>query len=124
MPSAPGAQATGTRARTCSPKCDTPLVAAVGGVVRTRAVQWAAGNYVVIDDPITKRSFVYAHLRDRALVRRSQHVSAGDPIGVVGQTGDATTCHLHFEIWTAPGWYAGGQPVDPLPALKDWDRTS
>ena len=22
-------------------------------------------------------------------------------------TGDASACHLHFEIWTAPGWYAG-----------------
>jgi murein DD-endopeptidase MepM/ murein hydrolase activator NlpD len=105
-------------------KCATPLVAAVGGVVRTRAVQWAAGNYVVIDDPITKQSYVYAHLRSRAIVRPGQRVSAGDPIGVVGETGDATTCHLHFELWTAPGWYAGGQPIDPLATLKAWDRTS
>jgi murein DD-endopeptidase MepM/ murein hydrolase activator NlpD len=35
-------------------------------------------------------------------------------IGVVGQTGDATACHLHFEIWTAPGWYEGG---DPMPSV-------
>jgi murein DD-endopeptidase MepM/ murein hydrolase activator NlpD len=105
-------------------KCGTPLVAAVGGVVRTRAVQSLAGNYVVIDDPITKRSFVYAHLRTPAIVRPGQRVSAGDPIGVVGETGDATTCHLHFELWTAPGWYAGGQPIDPLATLKAWDRTS
>jgi len=105
-------------------KCGTPLVAAVGGVVRTRAVQSLAGNYVVIDDPITKRSYVYAHLRTPAIVRPGQRVSAGDPIGVVGETGDATTCHLHFELWTAPGWYAGGQPIDPLPTLKAWDRTS
>ena len=33
-------------------------------------------------------------------------------------------CHLHFEEWTAPGWYDGGHPVDPLPDLKRWDRTS
>jgi murein DD-endopeptidase MepM/ murein hydrolase activator NlpD len=105
-------------------QCGTPLVAAVGGVVRTRAVQSLAGNYVVIDDPITKRSYVYAHLRTPAIVRAGQRVSAGDPIGVVGETGDATTCHLHFELWTAPGWYAGGQPIDPLATLKGWDHGS
>jgi murein DD-endopeptidase MepM/ murein hydrolase activator NlpD len=103
-------------------KCGTPLVAAVGGVVRTRARQANAGNYVVIDDPITKQSYVYAHLRQPAFVRHGMRVTAGEPIGVVGQTGDATTCHLHFELWTAPGWYAGGEPIDPLPTLKQWDH--
>ncbi len=34
------------------------------------------------------------------------------------QTGRASTCHLHFELWTAPGWYEGGKPIDPLPLLK------
>jgi hypothetical protein len=33
-------------------------------------------------------------------------------------------CHLHFEQWTSPGWYDGGRPIDPLPDLKRWDRTS
>ena len=32
----------------------------------------------------------------------------------VGQSGRASTCHLHFEWWTAPGWYKGGQAQDPL----------
>jgi murein DD-endopeptidase MepM/ murein hydrolase activator NlpD len=105
-------------------RCGTPLVAAVGGVVRQRASQSNAGFYVVIDDPISGQSYLYAHLRHRALVVRGQHVSAGEPIGVVGETGDATTCHLHMEIWTAPGWYAGGEPIDPLPTLRRWDRTS
>jgi murein DD-endopeptidase MepM/ murein hydrolase activator NlpD len=34
----------------------------------------------------------------------------------------ASACHLHFELWTAPGWYSGGQPIDPLPSLQAWDR--
>jgi murein DD-endopeptidase MepM/ murein hydrolase activator NlpD len=43
-------------------------------------------------------------------------------IGYVGDTGDASECHLHFELWDAPGWYEGGRPVDPLALLKRWDR--
>jgi murein DD-endopeptidase MepM/ murein hydrolase activator NlpD len=37
---------------------------------------------------------------------------------VVGQTGRASTCHLHFELWTAPGWYEGGEAVDPEQLLR------
>jgi len=104
--------------------CGTPLVAARGGVVTMRARQWAAGNYLVIHDPLTSQDYMYAHLRSPAIVRRGAHVETGQPIGVVGETGDATACHLHFEIWTAPGWYAGGTPIDPLPTLQSWDRFS
>jgi murein DD-endopeptidase MepM/ murein hydrolase activator NlpD len=39
----------------------------------------------------------------------------------VGETGRASGCHLHFELWTAPGWYKGGRAVDPLPTLRRWD---
>ncbi len=103
-------------------RCGTPLVAARGGTVIQRAYQALAGNYLVIQDPLTGESNVYAHLRTPAIVRRGQRVDTGQPIGVVGETGDATACHLHFELWTAPGWYRGGQPIDPLPTLKAWDR--
>jgi murein DD-endopeptidase MepM/ murein hydrolase activator NlpD len=50
-------------------------------------------------------------------VATGDSVSAGDKVGAVGQTGDATACHLHFEEWTAPGWYAGGQAEDPASLL-------
>ena len=104
--------------------CGTPLVAARGGIVTMRARQWAAGNYLVIHDPLTGQDYMYAHLRKPAIVRRGQRVETGQSIGVVGETGDATACHLHFEIWTPPGWYSGGSPVDPLPTLEAWDRYS
>jgi murein DD-endopeptidase MepM/ murein hydrolase activator NlpD len=42
----------------------------------------------------------------------------------VGDTGNASGCHLHFELWSAPGWYAGGEPFDPLPRLQRWDAQS
>jgi len=104
--------------------CGTPLVAARGGIVVMRARQALAGNYLVIQDPITGQSNMYAHLREPASVRRGQRVETGQPIGVVGDTGDASACHLHFELWASPGWYRGGTPIDPLPTLKAWDRLS
>jgi hypothetical protein len=27
-------------------------------------------------------------------------------------------------MWTPPGWYEGGSPIDPLPLLERWDRYS
>jgi murein DD-endopeptidase MepM/ murein hydrolase activator NlpD len=104
--------------------CGTPLVAARGGIVVMRAFQALAGNYLVIQDPVTGMSNMYAHLRAPAIVKRGQRVETGQSIGVVGETGDASACHLHFELWTAPGWYRGGEPVDPLPTLERWDRLS
>ena len=67
---------------------------------------------------------MYAHLRQPAMVNKGQRVTTGQQVGVVGHTGDATGCHLHFELWTGPGWYDGGKPFDPLPSLQAWDGWS
>ncbi len=102
--------------------CGTPLVAAHGGTVKYAGFQSRAGYYLVIDGEGTSTDYAYMHLREQALVAAGDHVLTGQPIGYVGDTGDADGCHLHFEIWTAPGWYAGGRPIDPLPSLRAWDR--
>lgn len=104
--------------------CGAPLVAARGGTVRWKGTQALAGNYLVIDGEKTGVDNVYMHLRDPALVDKGDRVLTGQPIGFVGDTGDADACHLHFEMWSAPGWYRGGSPFDPLPSLRSWDRTS
>jgi len=103
--------------------CDTALVAARGGTVKANTSQWAAGNYVVIAGD-TGYDYVYMHLRDPALPPTGSTVATGQTIGYVGATGDATGCHLHFELWSPPGWYTGGAPFDPLPALLAWDGRS
>ena len=54
------------------------------------------------------------HLRDPASCRRATTVVTGQPIGFVGRTGDATACHLHFEMWPAPAGTQAGSAVDPL----------
>jgi murein DD-endopeptidase MepM/ murein hydrolase activator NlpD len=104
--------------------CGTPLVAARGGVVKFKQYHSAAGHYIVIDGVRTGIDYTYMHLRDAALVNEGNRVRTGQLIGYVGQTGRASGCHLHFEMWKAPGWYDGGSPFDPLPSLLAWDKTS
>jgi hypothetical protein len=101
--------------------CGLPLLATQAGKVKFAGSQALAGNYVVLSAADGSADYVYMHLRDPALVKKGDPVVAGQPIGFVGRTGDATACHLHFELWPAPGWYTGGSPVDPLPSLKAWD---
>jgi murein DD-endopeptidase MepM/ murein hydrolase activator NlpD len=100
----------------------TPLVAACSGRVTTVGSGGAAGNYLVIaaDD---NTDMAYMHLLSRPAVSEGSRVSAGQFVGRVGQTGDATTPHLHFELWT-PHWWAGGHAFDPLPRLRAWDAAT
>jgi hypothetical protein len=105
-------------------RCGTKLVAARAGRVQFNQYHSAAGYYVVIDGYQTKLDYVYMHLRERSPFKPGDKVQTGQMIGRVGDTGDATACHLHFEMWSAPGWYDGGHPFDPLHYLKTWDSWS
>jgi murein DD-endopeptidase MepM/ murein hydrolase activator NlpD len=104
--------------------CGVPLVAARGGAVQYSEYEANAGNYVVIDGKGTPNDFMYAHLAEPSPLQPGDTVRTGQPIGIVGDSGDASGCHLHFEIWGLPGWYEGGSPFDPLPLLEKWDLYS
>lgn len=103
--------------------CGTPLVAARGGKVVGAGYGGGGGNYVAIHTAASSYDNVYMHLRDTPLVKVGERVYTGQAIGFVGRTGDASTCHLHFELWQGP-WFAGGRTVDPLASLQAWDRLS
>ena len=66
----------------------------------------------------------YTHLLEPALVETGQRVFTRQKFGKVGETGRASGCHLHFEMWSSPGWYEGGKAFDPLPSLEGWDSYS
>jgi hypothetical protein len=104
--------------------CGMKLVAARGGTVQYAGYQGAAGNYLVIDQKGSGEDNAYMHLQAPSPLTTGDPVKTGQYIGNVGDTGDAQGCHLHFEVWSAPGWYEGGQPYDPLPLLKAWDKYS
>jgi murein DD-endopeptidase MepM/ murein hydrolase activator NlpD len=105
--------------------CGTPLEAARGGKVQFKGYHGAAGNYVVIDGKKTGRDYAYMHLRNKAEVSEGDRVKTGQQIGEVGETGNASGCHLHFELWSPPGWYEGGNFLSSVTKqLKKWDKWS
>jgi len=104
--------------------CGTPMVVARGGVVQFKQYHAAAGHYLVIDGDETDFDYAYMHLQSASPLRVGQRVYTGQPLGTVGDSGNASGCHLHFEMWGAPGWYDGGKPTDPFPHLRSWDSGS
>ena len=103
-------------------RCGEKLVAAQGGTVVVNAYQaGGAGYYVVIRGVISGTDYVYMHMKRPSWTTAGTVVYTGQGIGKVGNTGASSGCHLHFEHWTAPGWYQGGSPYDPLPELTTWD---
>jgi murein DD-endopeptidase MepM/ murein hydrolase activator NlpD len=105
--------------------CGVPLVAPEHGQVTTRAYQaGGAGYYSVIHGLLSGTDYVFMHLKKPSWAPVGQVLRTGQQFGQVGNTGSSTGCHLHFEHWTAPGWYRGGAPFDPLPELQYWDSYS
>ncbi|MGH3672149.1 MAG: M23 family metallopeptidase [Pseudonocardiaceae bacterium] len=79
----------------------TPIVAATDGTVIDSGPASGFGLWVVIRDT-DGTSTVYGHI-NRSLVRVGQRVRAGQEIAEMGNRGNSTGPHLHFEVWNAAG---------------------
>lgn len=77
-------------------KGQTPIKAAAAGVVSRAGHDGNYGNLVVIDHGDGWSTY-YAHLRV-IQVSKGQQVDAGSQLGYMGQSGNATGYHLHFEV--------------------------
>ncbi|MFH2053452.1 MAG: M23 family metallopeptidase [bacterium] len=84
------------------------LAAAPGEVVRTGTHDFL-GNFVEIQHGLGYLT-VYGHCA-RLAVARGDRVQAGQVIAYMGQSGQVTAPHLHFEIWDQ------GEAVDPRRVL-------
>jgi len=93
----------------------TPVRAAAAGTVAFSGRQSSYGRVIKIDHPNGLRT-IYAH-NSTNFVKAGQRVKAGAIIAAVGQTGRATTNHLHFEV------RRHDVARDPLPLLRSEPRT-
>jgi murein DD-endopeptidase MepM/ murein hydrolase activator NlpD len=103
-------------------RCGTPLVAARGGLVVTEKFDAALdGHYVIVKCRKEGRTtYRYSHLPEPSPLDVGDRVRTGDPVGVVGKSGNAVSvgCHLHTEF------RRNGRFIDPEPHLRAWDRFS
>lgn len=91
----------------------TPVFASAAGVVTVEHPDWA-GNLVRIDHGGGVETF-YAHLSATDL-ETGDVVEVGDPIGLVGDLGNTTGPHLHYEV------RLDGASYDPASVL--WQGTA
>ncbi|KMS91109.1 M23 family metallopeptidase [Prauserella rugosa] len=91
----------------------TPIVSAVDGTVIEAGPASGFGQWVKVqrDDGIVT---VYGHVSSFS-VSEGERVKAGDEIALMGNEGQSTGPHLHFEVWTSDG----GEKIDPLPWLAE-----
>lgn len=98
----------------------TPVVATVDGrVTQVRSAAIAGLSVEVSDGRATQ--YFYAHLSGFADgIAVGQHVTMGDVLGYIGNTGNArgSPSHLHLEV------QPGGTPVPPKPYVDRWLRVS
>jgi murein DD-endopeptidase MepM/ murein hydrolase activator NlpD len=91
----------------------TPEYAAMDGVVLEAGPASGFGLAVYIQHENGDVT-VYGHM-DKILVEAGQVVRAGDTIALLGNRGQSTGPHLHFEVHVGG---LNGQKIDPLPWLR------
>jgi murein DD-endopeptidase MepM/ murein hydrolase activator NlpD len=94
----------------------TPVLAAAPGVVTFAGWRDNGGGYQVWMSHGNNVYTTYNHM-SAVLVAVGQHLAAGQQLGRIGATGDATGPHCHFEVWIGPIW-DGGTRVNPLNYLS------
>ena len=100
----------------------TPVVAAFGGTVQRLFTSDKGGLTVYVLGDEGRIVTYYAHLDAYAPgLEAGQRIAQGEPIGTVGDTGNAApgNTHLHFAIWTIePGdSFWDGEPINPYDLL-------
>lgn len=87
----------------------TPIGSVTDGTVLDAGPASGFGQWVRVQNDDGTIS-VYGHVNE-FFVKAGQHVLAGQEIATIGNRGESTGPHLHFEVWV------NGNKVDPQPWL-------
>ncbi len=79
-----------------SNNCGTEIVNSAEGLVIEQGNFNGYGNYIKIQHPNNTET-LYAHLQE-ILIEKGDYLKRGRLIGLMGNTGNSTGCHLHFEV--------------------------
>jgi endonuclease/exonuclease/phosphatase family metal-dependent hydrolase len=99
--------------------CGTPVLASHPGTIEIDTTQaWAGPQLVKVSVGPGQLTTWYGHMQ-KVMVADRQPVTAGQQIGEVGDLGNASGCHLHFEVHTEGGSIYGPDNVDPSTWLAE-----
>jgi LysM repeat protein len=95
----------------------TPIHSVDKGVVTKSYFSGSYGHVVFIKHDNNLET-VYAHLNKRNVIE-GQVVNQGDVIGLMGNTGDSSGVHLHFEVHKDNWTYEKENAIDPVLAFGE-----
>jgi murein DD-endopeptidase MepM/ murein hydrolase activator NlpD len=96
----------------------TPVLAVTDGTVSRITWNRLGGRTLYLASDDGRHEFYYAHLDSYADgLEVGRRVRRGDALGTVGQTGNARSPHLHFQVLDRSGG-GRGTPVNPYTLLR------
>jgi murein DD-endopeptidase MepM/ murein hydrolase activator NlpD len=100
----------------------TPVLAVADGTVSRMHWNALGGRTLYLTDG--QHDYYYAHLDSYADdLEIGKRVSRGDELGTVGQTGNARSPHLHFQVLARNGG-GRGTPINPYDLLRRAETAS
>ncbi len=93
----------------------TMIIAPSRGVVVVKGFDQRLGNYLVLEHNENVKT-IYGHLH-KVSIEKGMQVKRGETLGLMGNTGLSTSCHLHY------GVIVNGRTVDPMQYILDANRS-
>lgn len=92
--------------------CGGPIYAAHDGTVTLAGMDQGVGDIEIDHGGGIATAYLHMYVED-IYVHVGDRVTAGQKIALVGNTGNSTGCHLHFEV------HVNGQTTDPVPFMQE-----